>query len=80
MQDANRILFCAGMFSFGASNEYADSIAAKIIPVIEKYKNEEDEQQEAGGISAADEIKKFKELLDQGLLLRKNLMQRKNNY
>lgn len=68
MQDANRILFCAGMFSFGASNEYADSIAAKIRRVIEKYKNEEDEQQEAGGISVAVEIKKFKELLDQGII------------
>ena len=69
MQDSNRILFCAGMFSFSASNSFADSIADKIRPVFEEYKNHEDDEETGNAaVSAADEIKKFKELLDMGVI------------
>lgn len=70
MKDSNRILFCAGMFSFGKSNEFADKVAAVIRPAFDDYKMHEDDEEPSngGGISAADEIAKFKGLLDQGII------------
>ncbi len=43
IKDTNRILFCAGMFSFAKSNAFADSIANVIRSVFDDYKNHEDD-------------------------------------
>ncbi len=68
MNDTNRILFCSGMFSFGKTNDFADSIAVDIRTAFEEYKNRPDIQEGGPPLSAADEIKKFKELLDSNII------------
>jgi hypothetical protein len=69
MNDTNRILFCSGMFSFGKTNEFADSVASEIRTGFDNYKTNSDEKETAQNLSAADEIKKFKYLLDGGVII-----------
>jgi len=38
MNDTNRILFCSGMFSFGKTNDFADSVAKEIQEAFLNYK------------------------------------------
>ena len=69
MQDTNRILFCSGMFSFGKTNEFANMIGAEIRTAFENYKdNDVVEVTGSTTNSVADEIKKFKDLLDTGFI------------
>lgn len=69
IKDTNRILFCSGMFSFGKTNDYAASVGAEIRTAFENYKNNDVvEVTGAGTVSAADELKKFKDLLDSGII------------
>lgn len=70
VKDTNRILFCSGMFSFGKTNEYTEQIGKEIKEIFNDYKDHLEELQEnqVNGISSADEIKKFKELLDSGII------------
>ena len=69
MNDTNRILFCSGMFSFGKTNDFAASVADEIRAAFETYKNNDVvEVSGAPAVSAADELKKFKELLDMGVI------------
>lgn len=68
MQDTNRILFCSGMFSFSRTNDFADEIGEEIRGLLEKYKNSETYDVKGQVISSADEIKKYKELLDSGII------------
>ncbi len=69
MNDTNRILFCSGMFSFSKTNEFAESVAKEVRAAFEEYKNN-DVVTVSGttAVSIADEIKKFKELLDMGVI------------
>ncbi|MBE6760548.1 MAG: SHOCT domain-containing protein [Ruminococcaceae bacterium] len=68
MNDTNRILFCSGMFSFGKTNDFANYVGAEIRAVFEKYKNNDSVEVVGSANSAADEILKFKNLLDQGII------------
>ncbi len=68
IKDSNRILFCGGMFSYAAANNFASMLGAKIRHALEQYKNASDEAETGPINSAADEIKKFKELLDSGII------------
>ena len=69
MNDTNRILFCSGMFSFSKTNDFANSVAAEIRAAFETYKdNAGTEAAASAPVSAADELKKFKELLDMGAI------------
>ncbi len=69
MNDTNRILFCSGMFSFSKTNDFANPIANEIREAFENYKNNDVVEVNAVSIvSAADELKKFKELLDSGII------------
>lgn len=69
MNDTNRLLFCSGMFSFAKTNEFVDHIAADIRAVFENYRNNSEQNgTETQPLSVADEIKKFKDLLDSGIL------------
>jgi hypothetical protein len=70
MQDTNRILFCTGMFSFANTNEFTDRVANVIRPAFDEYRMHEDDEDasNSGGVSVADEILKFKGLLDQGII------------
>ncbi|MCR1975866.1 SHOCT domain-containing protein [Clostridium sporogenes] len=68
MNDTNRILFCSGMFSFGKTNKFANTVACEIRKVFENYKTNSDEKESGQTLSVADEIKKFKDLLDSGII------------
>ena len=69
MNDTNRILFCSGMFSFSKTNDFANSVLTEIRAAFENYKdNIGTEAAGSAALSAADELKKFKELLDSGVI------------
>ena len=70
MRDTNRILFCGGMFSYADANAFAEKLGAQVRNALEEYKNHEDEIEigVGGTISTADEIAKFKKLLDDGII------------
>ena len=70
MNDVNRILFCSGMFSFKKTNEFANAVGADIRKALEEYKNNDTIQVAApvAALSPAEELKKFKELLDMGII------------
>lgn len=67
-QDTNRILFCSGMFSFKQTNTFADSIVSEIRPIFTEYKNNDESKTVTSEISVADELKKFKDLLDSDII------------
>lgn len=70
MTDPNRILFCSGMYSYSSANQYAIGVFNEIKEVFEKYQSEGPSQTATiiNQASAADEIKKFKNLLDSGII------------
>ena len=68
MNDTNRILFCSGMFSFGKTNDFATSVGTEIRKAFEKYKNDDIVEVAGATNSVADEILKFKNLLEQGII------------
>ncbi|GKI15714.1 hypothetical protein CE91St44_21990 [Oscillospiraceae bacterium] len=68
MNDTNRILFCSGMFSFSKTNDFADTVAAEIRAAFDDYRNNPEVEEVVSTVSAADEIKKFKALLDDGVI------------
>ena len=69
MQDTNRILFCSGMFSFSRTNDFANYVGTQIRAAFNQYKERDSVEVEvANNVSAADEIMKFKELMDAGII------------
>ena len=71
--DMNKIPFCSGMFSYAAANEYAKSLYLDIKDVMDAYKENESNAVTSGAVvqaalSPAEELKKFKELLDLGII------------
>lgn len=73
MVDMNKIPFCSGMFSYAAANDYAKSLYQDIKTAMDEFKEHESAASTNGSvvqaaISPADELKKFKELLDLGII------------
>lgn len=71
MNDTNRILFCSGMFSFGKTNSYAQDVYNTINQAFGDYRDHAEELEGStsqAAFSAADELKKFKDLLDSGII------------
>ena len=69
MNDTNRILFCSGMFSFAKTNSFAETIADQIREAYNHYQDTAEVVSAVpAGISSADELKKYKELLDAGII------------
>ena len=69
--DVNKIPFCSGMFSYATANQYAKDVCLTIKEAMTKYQQENHDGAGATVVqqaSAADEIKKFKELLDMGII------------
>lgn len=71
--DANRIPFCSGTFSYKDANDYAKALCMDIKAAMNDYKSNETTEATSTTIvheaaSAADELKKFKELLDMGVI------------
>lgn len=78
MNDTNRILFCSGMFSFGKTNDFAKGIAEDIKKAYDDYKaNYKPKEEPSSAVSAADEILKYKELLDSGIITQEEFDQKK---
>ena len=68
MKDTNRILFCSGMFSFRKTNDFAISVGTEIRKAFESYKNNDVIEVTGSTSSSADEILKYKNLLEQGII------------
>lgn len=71
MNDTNRILFCSGMFSFGKTNAFAETVFNEINKAFTNYQEHAEELEESKGQtipSPAEELKRFKELLDMGVI------------
>lgn len=73
LADANAIGFCSGLYSYRKANEFAQNLAKSILSVMEKFKENEGafstgQNAVNQNLSTADEIKKFKELLDMGII------------
>lgn len=70
--DINKIPFCSGMFSYQTANDYCKNLYLEVKKVFDEYKAKESDISVGNTIvqevSSADEIKKFKELLDQGII------------
>lgn len=64
--DMNKILFCSGMFSYKKANEYAKEVFDVLYKAFNDYK--ERGEVSSNPISSADELKKYKELLDSGAI------------
>lgn len=68
MNDTNRILFCSGMFNFKKTNAFAENVASSVKAAFENYRNSFDAESQKQMLSPADEIKKYKDLLDSGII------------
>lgn len=71
MNDTNRILFCSGMFSFARTNSYVQDVFNDISKAFNDYKDHAEELEcsnQQPAFSGADEIKKYKDLLDMGVI------------
>ena len=64
--DLNKVLFCSGMFSYKDANEYAKGVFSVLYKAFTEYK--EKGENNDSSVSAADEIVKFKKLLDDGII------------
>jgi hypothetical protein len=78
--DLNKIPFCSGMFSYVEANNYAKFIYMEIKKAMDAFKSQEDKSGTTVQInfSAADEIRKFKELLDIGAITEEEFNEKKN--
>ena len=69
MIDVNKIPFCSGMFSYAPANEYTKALYLDVKAAFDEYKMHEGENNSTvAAVSSADELKKFKELLDSGII------------
>ena len=77
--DLNKIPFCSGMFSYVEANNYAKYIYMEIKNAMDAFKSQEDKPAASIQInfSAADEIRKFKELLDIGAITEEEFNEKK---
>ena len=70
--DVNKIPFCSGMFSYATANDYARSLCEDIRKAMNEYQEMASKADATTPIiqqtSAADELKKFKELADMGII------------
>ena len=72
LNDMNKIPFCSGMFSYAEANNYAKSIYLEIKAAMDEFQSHPTESANTtviqNNVSAADEIIKFKNLLDMGVI------------
>lgn len=70
--DTNKIPFCSGMFSYARANEYAQALCEDIRNAMNKYQEMASKADATTHViqqtSVADELKKFKELADMGVI------------
>ncbi|MBQ8830261.1 MAG: SHOCT domain-containing protein [Oscillospiraceae bacterium] len=74
MVDTNKIPFCSGMFSYQEANTYCKSVYLDIKAVMDVFKERESTMSSGGQTivqqkpSGADEIRKYKALMDEGII------------
>lgn len=71
LSDSNKIPFCSGMFSYARANEYVKSLFIDIKKAMDAYKEAESNAATTGttaAVSQAEELMKFKELFDSGVI------------
>lgn len=72
LNDMNKIPFCSGMFSYAEANNYAKSIYLEIKAAMDEFQAQQNEETPTtvvqSNVSAADELIKFKNLLDMGVI------------
>lgn len=70
MVDMNKIPFCSGMFSYQAANEYTKAVYLAVKAAMDAYKEKQSiaATAPAQSMSPAEELKRFKELLDMGAI------------
>lgn len=83
--DINRIMFCSGMFSYATANKYVKDLYLDVKKVFDEYKARESENvvRDTTGIqevSVADEIRKFKSLLDEGIITQEEFDAKKKSF
>jgi mRNA degradation ribonuclease J1/J2 len=66
--DLNKILFCSGIFSYKAANEYAKEVFNVLYKAYTEYKDKGEQSSVNSTISSAEELKKFAELLKEGII------------
>ncbi len=69
--DMNKIPFCSGMFSYEEANAYTKALYMEIKAALDNFKEQESNASTAPvvqQVSAADELLKFKQLLDMGAI------------
>lgn len=76
--DVNRIMFCSGIFSYAKANDYVKELHSEILKAFNDFKSKEYNKKEAHSESSvADEIKKYKELLDIGAITQEEFENKK---
>lgn len=83
LNDTNKIPFCSGMFSYEAANNYTKALFMDIKRAMDAYQELQSQQSANGPVvqvnfSAADELKKFKDLLDMGVISQEEFDAKKN--
>lgn len=81
--DTNKIPFCSGMFSYEPANNYCKALYLDIKKAMDDFAEMQNNQVNAPSIvqpafSVADELKKFKELLDLGIITQDEFNIKKN--
>ena len=76
--DLNKVLFCSGMFSYKKANQYAQEVFNVLYKAFNEFKEKGEENiSNTSNISSADEIAKFKKLLDEGIISQEEFCQKK---
>jgi hypothetical protein len=65
--DINKIVFCSGMFSYKEANSFSEKVFNDLYAAFSSFK-ESGETSNKSELSPADEIKKFSDLLKEGVI------------
>lgn len=71
MVDSNKIPFCSGMFSYKRANEYTKELYMAINTAMNDYQSSHQDNSPVtmqAALSPAEELKKYKDLLDAGII------------
>jgi hypothetical protein len=79
LNDPTRICFCSGTFSYAKANQITKQVRDKAYDAFQKFKERPKEAPKAAEapVSAADEIRKYKGLLDDGIITQEEFDKKK---
>lgn len=73
--DLNKVLFCSGLLSYKKANQYAQEVFNVLYNAFNAFK--ENGEENISTVSSADEIAKFKKLLDEGIISQEEFCKKK---